>query len=154
MARNLVRSSPFTDISRFDPFRLDPLRSIDELMRDLSMLPTLGGFEAEAGIRLDVEETDQSFLVKADMPGIKKEDIKVAIDGNLVTIEAQSAGETEEKQAGKLVRRERYAGQQFRRLSLPQDIDDKVAEASYDNGVLSLTLPKKSGSVGTTLAIK
>lgn len=154
MARNLVRSSPFADISRFDPFRLDPLRSIDELMRDLSMLPTMGGFEAEAGIRLDVEETDQSFLVKADMPGIKKENIKVAIDGNLVTIEAQSAAETEETQAGKLVRRERFSGQQFRRFSLPQDIDDKVAEASYDNGVLSLTLPKKSGSVGTTLAIK
>lgn len=154
MARSLVRSSPFSDISRFDPFRLDPLRSIDELMRDLSMLPTLGGFEADPGIRLDVEETDQGFVVKADMPGIKKEDIKVAIDGNLVTIEAQTAGESEEKLAGRLVRRERYAGQQFRRFSLPQDIDDKGAVASYDNGVLSLNLPKKSGSVGTTLAIK
>lgn len=154
MARNLVRSSPFSDISRFDPFRLDPLRGIDELMRDLSMLPALGGFDAKAGIRLDVEETDKAFLVKADMPGIKKEDIKVAIEGNLVTIEAQSASESEEKQAGKLVRRERYVGQQFRRFSLPQDIDDKVAEASYDNGVLSLNLPKKSGSIGKTLSIK
>lgn len=154
MARHLVRSTPFGDLSRFDPFRLDPLRSIDEIMRDLSMLPTLGGFDTEAGIRLDVEETDQSFLVKADMPGIKKEDIKVAIDGNLVTIEAHAASETEEKQAGKLVRRERFSGQQFRRFSLPQDIDDKGAAASYDNGVLSLNLPKKSGSIGTTLSIK
>ena len=154
MARNLVRTSPFGDLSRFDPFRLDPLRSIDELMRDLSMLPTLGGLETESGIRLDVEETDQAFMVKADLPGIKKEDIKVAIDGNLVTIEAQSASDSEEKLAGKLVRRERYEGQQFRRFSLPQDIDDKAAAASYNNGVLSLKLPKKSGSIGTTLAIK
>jgi HSP20 family protein len=154
MARNLVRTSPFTDMSRFDPFRLDPLRSIDEFMRDLTMLPALGGSETEAGIRLDVEETDQDFMIKADLPGMKKEDIKVAIDGNLVTIEAQLAGETEEKLGGRLVRRERYAGQQFRRFSLPQDIDDKGAAASYDNGVLSLKLPKKSGSVAKTLSIK
>jgi HSP20 family protein len=93
-------------------------------------------------------------MVKADLPGMKKEDIKVAIDGNLVTIEAQTASETEEKLAGRLVRRERYAGQQYRRFSLPQDIDDKAAAASYDNGVLSLKLPKKSGSIGKTLAIK
>jgi HSP20 family protein len=154
MTRNIVRTSPFADISRFDPFRLDPLRSIDELMRDLTMLPTLGGLDTEPGIRLDVEETDQDFMVKADLPGMKKEEIKVAIDGNLVTIEAQTATETEEKFAGRLVRRERYAGQQYRRFSLPQDIDDKGAAASYDNGVLSLKLPKKSGSVGKTLAIK
>jgi HSP20 family protein len=154
MARNIVRTSPFADIARFDPFRLDPLRSIDELMRDLTMLPALGGLEAEQGIRLDVEETDQDFMVKADLPGIKKEDIKVAIEGNLVTIEAQTAGETEEKLSGRLVRRERYAGQQYRRFSLPQDIDDTNAAASYDNGVLSLKLPKKTGSVGKTLAIK
>ena len=154
MARNIVRTSPFADIARFDPFRLDPLRSIDELMRDLTMLPALGSLEAEQGIRLDVEETDQDFMVKADLPGIKKEDIKVAIEGNLVTIEAQTAGETEEKLSGRLVRRERYAGQQYRRFSLPQDIDDTNAAASYDNGVLSLKLPKKTGSVGKTLAIK
>ena len=154
MARHIARTSPFADISRFDPFRLDPLRSIDELMRDLTMLPTLGGLETEPGIRLDVEETDQDFVVKADLPGLKKEDIKVAIDGNLVTIEAQTATENEEKIAGRLVRRERYAGQQYRRFSLPQDIDDKSAAASYDNGVLSLKLPKKSGSLGKTLAIK
>lgn len=154
MTRNIVRTSPFADISRFDPFRLDPLRSIDELMRDLTMLPTLGGLDTEPGIRLDVEETDQDFMVKADLPGMKKEDIKVAIDGNLVTIEAQTATETEEKFAGRLVRRERYAGQQYRRFSLPQDIDDKAAAASYDNGVLSLKLPKKTGRVGKTLAIK
>jgi HSP20 family molecular chaperone IbpA len=73
---------------------------------------------------------------------------------HLVTIEAQTASETEEKLGGRLVRRERYAGQQFRRFSLPQDIDDKSAAASYDNGVLSLKLPKKSGSVAKTLSIK
>ena len=54
MARNLVRTSPFADISRFDPFRLDPLRSIDELMRDLTMLPALGGLGPAPGVRLGV----------------------------------------------------------------------------------------------------
>lgn len=154
MARHVTRAAPFADIARFDPLRLDPLRSFEEAVRDFSLMPMLRGFEAEPSIRLDVEETDQSYQVKADMPGVKKEDIQVAIEGNQVTIQAQTVESREERQEGKLVRRERYAGQQFRSFSLPQEIDDQAADARYEDGVLSLTLPKKTGGTSKTIAVK
>ncbi len=154
MARNLIRSTPFSDIARFDPFQFDPFRNVEELMRELSVLPSLRGLETESRIRMDVEENEKGYLVRADIPGVKKEDIKVTIEGNLVSVQAQSEKAEEEKQGGNIVRRERYLGQQFRSFSLPQEIDDKAAEAKYENGVLELLLPKKSGSVSTKLAVK
>ncbi len=154
MARQLTRPSPFADLARFDPLRMDPLRNIEEAMREFSLMPGMRGFEAEPTIRLDVQETDQAYQVKADMPGVKKEDIQVSIDGNHVTIQAKTAEEKEETQEGKLVRRERYVGQQYRSFSLAHDLDEQGAEARYDNGVLSLTLPKRSGGASKTLAVK
>ena len=154
MARQLTRLSPFSDLARFDPLRMDPFRNFEEAMREFSLMPSLRGFEAEPSIRLDVQESDQRYDIKADIPGVKKEDIQVSIEGNQVTIHAQTAEEKEEKQEGKLVRRERYAGEQYRSFSLPQDIDDKGAEARYENGVLSLSLPKRAGGASKALAIK
>mgnify|MGYP000131299479 CR=1 FL=1 len=82
MARNLIRSDPFNELVRLDPFRFDPFRSIDDMMKEFSLMPGLRGYEAEPRIRMDVEETDKDYVVKADIPGMKKEDIKVAIEGN------------------------------------------------------------------------
>jgi HSP20 family protein len=147
MARQLTRLSPFSDLARFDPLRMDPFRNFEEAMREFSLMPSLRGFEAEPSIRLDVQESDQTYDIQADIPG-------VSIEGNQVTIRAQTAEEKEEKQEGKLVRRERYAGEQYRSFSLPQDIDDKGAEARYENGVLSLSLPKRAGGASKALAIK
>jgi HSP20 family protein len=130
------------------------MRSIDDMMREFSLMPGLRGVEAEPRIRMDVEETDKDYVVTADIPGMKKEDIKVAIEGNTVSIQAQTASEQEQKEGSNIVRRERYLGQQYRSFTLPQEIDDKSAQAAYENGVLKLSLPKKSGSVSKTLAIK
>ena len=154
MARSLIRSDPFNELVRLDPFRFDPMRSIDDMMREFSLMPGLRGVEAEPRIRMDVEETDKDYVVTADIPGMKKEDIKVAIEGNTVSIQAQTASEQEQKEGSNIVRRERYLGQQYRSFTLPQEIDDKSAQAEYENGVLKLSLPKKSGSVSKTLAIK
>ena len=154
MARSVIRSDPFNELVRLDPFRFDPLRNIDDMMKEFSLLPGLRGYEAEPRIRMDVEETDKDYLVMADIPGMKKEDIKVAIEGNTVSIQAQKSEEKEQKEGGNVVRRERYLGQQYRSFTLPQEIDDKNAQAEYENGVLKLSLPKKSGSVSKTLAIK
>jgi HSP20 family protein len=154
MARSLIRSDPFNELVRLDPFRFDPMRSIDDMMREFSLMPGLRGVEAEPRIRMDVEETDKDYVVTADIPGMKKEDIKVAIEGNTVSIQAQTASEQEQKEGSNIVRRERYLGQQYRSFTLPQEIDDKSAQAAYENGVLKLSLPKKSGSVSKTLAIK
>jgi len=149
-----MRSGPFSDVTRLDPFRFDPFRNVEEVMRDFSLIPALRGNDVEPTIRMDVEETDKAYIVKADMPGMKKEDIQVAIEGNQITIQSESAAEKEEKQEGKVVRRERYWGHQYRCFSLPQEINDQAAHAQYENGVLMLNLPKKTGGVSKTLAIK
>jgi len=149
MAGNLTRFDPFGDIARFEPFR-----NIDDLFRDFRMMPGMRGMEPEPRIRMDMSETDQVYVVKAEIPGAKKEDIKVAIDGNEVTISAEVQQQKEEKTAGNMLRSERYYGQQYRSFSLPQDVDEEKAEARYQDGVLELTLPKKPGTGGRQLSIQ
>lgn len=141
MAGNLTRFDPFNELARFDPFR-----NMDDLFREFSIMPSLRGFEAEPRIRLDVEEADNAYMVKADLPGVKKEDIKIAVEGNRVSISAECKREKEEKGNGNVVRSERYFGQQHRSFTLPQEVDDSKAEASYSDGVLTLNLPKKAGT--------
>jgi len=148
MAQNLMRFDPFGDLMRVDPFR-----SMDEIFRDFAMMPALrsaGGMDQLNRIRMDVSETEKTYEIKADIPGVNKEEIKVAIDRNQVTISAEVKQENEEKQksAAGVVRSERYYGQMYRSFMLPQEVDDAAAEAKYENGVLSLSLPKKSNSGG------
>lgn len=148
MAGNLMRFNPFVDIARFDPFS-----NVDELFRDFATMPSLRGVETAPLIRMDVSETEQNYLVKADIPGVSKDAIKVSIDGNQVSVSAEAKEEKESKEAG-MIRSERYYGQQYRSFTLPMEVDDKKAEAKYENGVLQLTLPKKSGSGGKQIAIQ
>jgi HSP20 family protein len=105
-------------------------------------------FEGEAPqlkMRIDVTESDQGYRVKADIPGVKKEDISVRIDGNVVQIDARTQSEKETKGNGdKVLRSERYYGTISRTFSLAQDIDDGKVQAKYADGVLSLELPKKA----------
>ncbi len=148
MANNLMRFDPFGDIARLEPFR-----NIEELLKDFRMMPTLRGIESEPRIRMDVSETDQAYMVKAEIPGVKKDDIKVAIDGNQVSISAEVQKE-EEKKSGTMMRSERYYGQQYRSFTLPQAVDDSKAEAKYQDGMLELTLPKKQGAGGKQISIQ
>jgi len=112
------------------------------------------GLEAEPEIKLEIAEADKAYTVKADVPGVKKDDIQVSIDGNQVFISAEVKHEKEEKEGKKLVRGERYYGKQFRSFTLAHDIDEAKAEAEYNDGVLKLTLPKKAGAETKKLAIK
>lgn len=95
-------------------------------------------------MRLDISETPQAYEVKADLPGVHKEDIDVRIHGNVVQIDAEVKREKEHKSGDKVLRSERYQGTVSRSFSLAQDIADDKVEARYDKGVLTLTLPKKS----------
>lgn len=148
MASNLVRFDPIGDIARVDPFR-----NFDEFMKDFRMLPAMRGIEAEPRIRMDMSETDKAYCVKAEIPGVKKEDIKVAIDGNQVTVSAELRKEKEDT-SGTMMRSERYYGQQYRCFSLPQEVDDAQAQAKYQDGILELTLPKRPGTGGKQLTIQ
>ena len=91
---------------------------------------------------MDVSETEDAFLVKAEMPGIKKEDIDVSIKDGMLTISGETKEETEEKEEGKLIRQERRYGKYVRSMSIGPNVDGEHIEANYDNGVLELTLPK------------
>ena len=96
-------------------------------------------------MRIDVSEKDSGYEVKADIPGVKKEDINVRIDGNVVQIDAEVKHEKETKgNGGKVLRSERYYGNVSRTFSLAEDVDDSKAEAKYADGVLTLQLPKKA----------
>jgi len=96
-------------------------------------------------MRIDVTENDKAYTVKADIPGVKKEDINVHVDGNVVQIDAQVRSEKDTKGDGdKVLRSERYYGAISRTFSLGQDIDDGKVQARYADGVLTLELPKRA----------
>lgn len=92
--------------------------------------------------RMDIRETDDSFIMKADMPGIKKEDIEINIHDGLLTISGESEEKTEEKEEGKVVRQERRYGKYVRSMTVGNNIDQEHIKANYTDGVLELTLPK------------
>ena len=115
-------------------------------------------FEGEAPqlkMRIDVTENDQAYKVKADIPGVKKEDINVRIDGNVVQIDAQTRSEKETRGEGdKVLRSERYYGTISRTFSLGQDVDAGAVQAKYADGVLSLELPKKAPADSRRISIQ
>ncbi len=91
---------------------------------------------------MDLREDEKAYYLKADLPGMKKEEIKVTVDGNLVTIVAETKAEKEEKGKTSLYT-ERTYGRQVRSFTVRHDVDEAKAEATYKDGVLELTLPKK-----------
>ena len=95
-------------------------------------------------MRLDIAETPEAYEVKADLPGVSKEDIQVRIHGNVVQIDAEVQREKEHKKNGRVLRSERYQGSISRSFSLAQDINEGKVDARYDKGVLTLHLPKRA----------
>ena len=94
----------------------DPLRRFDDLFRGFFVRPV--EYEGASRINLDVREDDKAYTVHADLPGVKKEDIDVQVDGNLVRISAESRMEREEKQGERVIRSERYVGRVSRSFTL------------------------------------
>lgn len=137
-------------LTRFD--RIDSL--FPELLRRMSRpLQTLDAPELPSDIRLDISENDKEYLVSAEMPGARKEDIRVSIDGNYVSIVAEIKKEQEERHGRSLVK-ETYHGSVSRGFALGSDVDEKAAVAKLEDGILRLTLPKREGSSSRTLKIQ
>ncbi|MGE5103708.1 MAG: Hsp20/alpha crystallin family protein [Betaproteobacteria bacterium] len=153
-----LQEEHMNNLTRFDPFkdfpRLGGFADIEDLWRTPFPRALMRGMPQEPEIKLDVTENDKAYTVKADVPGVAKEDIKVSIDGNYVSISAEVKREKEEKKGETVVRSERYYGKQSRSFTLESDIDDAKADASYANGVLTLTLPKKEGSSVRQVTVK
>jgi HSP20 family protein len=132
-----------SNLTRYDPFSMEP---VPDLFHGL-FRPMRGLLAAEdsdlSGMKLDVTENETAYTVKAELPGVDKKDIDVKIDGNTVSIQAKVERNSELKEGERVIRRERYSGTYARRFSLASDIDESAASAQYQDGVLSLTLPKK-----------
>ena len=138
------------NITRFDPFS----DAFEDVFRRMWRPVRWEGEPVAPEIKVDVEETDKSYVVKAEIPGVKKEDIDVQIDANVVTITAESKREKQVEEKGKVIRSERYYGSMLRSFSLGTDVDQAEATAKYTDGVLELTLPKKATSAAKKLTVK
>jgi HSP20 family protein len=150
MANITPRNDPFQELARFDPFRdFESYFPVPRSMRRwMSELP------AEPAIKLDVTENDKAYHVKAELPGVKKDDIDVEIDGNQVSLTAEVKRESEKKEGETVVHSERYYGRQYRSFTLPKEIDRTKVEAKFDNGILELTLPKNGGNSSQRVKIQ
>ncbi len=146
-----------TNLTRYDPFslaRFEPFADLDDMLKGYFVRPALFEGQPAMQIKLDVKENDAAYTVHADIPGVRKEDIHVDIDGNQVSISAESRSEKEEKEGEKVLRSERYCGRIARSFTLAHDVDEANAQARYNDGVLELTLPKKAAGSGTTLNVQ
>jgi HSP20 family protein len=134
-----------SNITRYDPFN----DLVDDLFKGFFVRPY--GYEPrEAAVaprmKVDVAEKNGSYLVTAEVPGVKKEDIHVSVDGAQVTLEAEVKQEREAGKDERVLHVERSYGKATRSFSLPQEIDEAGVEAKYRDGVLELTLPKKAAA--------
>jgi len=145
------------NITRFDPFgeiaKLDPFGDFNDWFKGFALRPVLRGAEVEPQMKLDVSEEKGSYLVKAEIPGAKKEDIRVTVDGNRVSISAEVRKEKEEREGLQVIRSERYYGRVARTFSLDKEVDQAAAKAKYADGVLELMLPKKTVSNAKELPV-
>jgi HSP20 family protein len=146
---NIMQRSPFSSrLSRFDPFR------DDDWLKDFWVRPFPRMVDGAPEIRIDLSEDEKHYTVRAEIPGAKKEDIKVQVDGSRVTISAETRRDKEEKKGEKVIYRECYEGSSYRSFTLDSDVDETKAEARYENGILELTLPKKEGKTARHLQVK
>lgn len=139
---NIRKTEPSRQVRPFDPF--EP--SFDDLFRGLFVRPMSLGSQVwgeEQRFRIDVTEHEKEYRVHAEIPGVRKEDINVTIDGDEVAISAEAKRESEAKdKEGRVLHSERFAGRMFRAFSLGHEVDQSKAQAKYVDGVLELTLPK------------
>ncbi len=126
--------------------RYDPLGELmDDFLQGFFVRPVT----AEAGvsvprIRIEVSEQPEAFKVHAELPGVKKGDIQVAIDGDQVSITAEVRKDADQKEGERVIHSERYYGKLSRAFRLGHEIDEAKAVARYADGVLELALPKRS----------
>lgn len=136
---NIVRTDPFEDL--FRGFFVRPVE-----------FGGMAGMDTP-NMRVDVREQPENYLVHAELPGMKKEDIEVRVEGNQLTISAERKMEREIKEGERVLRTERSFGTISRSFELESAVDDERASAKFVDGVLELTLPKKAGQPTRRLPI-
>lgn len=145
---SMIRWNPIKSLSRIDPFA-----DLDELFRGSLLRPGMGGADLAPDMRIDVTEDDGAYKVKADIPGVSKEDIDVSVNDNQVSISAEIRRESTKKEGERQIVTERSYGQAYRSFTLPGAVSSDKANAQYENGVLTLTLPKKNNGSSHKLKV-
>ena len=132
--------------------RRDPL---DDFFRGFFVRPVeIAGEKDAPAVKIDVREQERNYLVHAEVPGVKKDDIHVAIDGAVVSISAERREEKDVKEGERVLRTERYFGKVSRSFQLAQEIDEAQVTAKYTDGVLELVLPKKAAAQARRITIQ
>ena len=140
---NLARYNPLDDV-------------FDDLFRGFLVRPVRydGQPNTGAAFRVDVAENDKAYTLRAELPGVKKDDIHVTIDGDTVAVTAEVKSEKDVKNDERILRSERYAGKLYRAFTLGQPMDEGSATAKFADGVLELTLPKKAAVQAKRITIQ
>ena len=136
-------------IARFTPFE----DAFDDLFRGFAATPSVVR-NGSAQFRVDVTENDNAYNLLAEIPGVKKDDIQITIDGDTVAIAAEVRNEKEVKDGQRVLRTERQYGKAYRAFALGQPVDEAAASAKYSDGVLELTLPKKAAAQAKRVTIQ
>ncbi len=139
----LQRWAPFTDARRFE-------YALNRLWRDGGVR---NGESASWRLPLDVAQDADNIVVKATVPGFKPEDIKAGIENKVLTINAETPSEAQGEETEYLLR-ERRTGSYQRSIRLPDTVDADKAESTYDNGVLTITVPKQEEKKARQIEIK
>ena len=139
------------NITRFNPLE----DAFDNLLRGLPVwLPNPERrVAAPIQFRMDVTENDKQYQVLAELPGVKKEEISITINGNDVAISAEVKHEKDAENSETVLRAERYYGPIQRAFALGREVDEASAQAKYNDGVLELILPKKAVAAAKRLAV-
>jgi len=140
-----------TNLVSYDPFAETGL---DELFRGFFTPVRFEGAKTPVTIKMDVTETEDGYMIHAEMPGVNKEDINVEIEGNQVTITGDMKREWEKKEGDKVLRSERYFGNVYRSFTVPAELNEALCEAKFVNGVLELKLVRKLPVAGKKLPVR
>ena len=138
------------NITRYDPFG----DLFDDLFKGFLVRPVGYAADEPRRMRVDVTEQNGEFKVFAELPGVKKEDIKVNVEGDTVSIAAETRFDRDVKEGERILRSERRLGKISRAFRLAQEIDESRASAKYNDGVLELTLPKKETASPKQISIQ
>ena len=132
--------------------------AFDDLLRGFFERPvSFEGTHSQPAVgqfRVDVSENEQAYVIRAEIPGVKKEDINISIDADQVAISAEVKNEKDVKEGERVLRSERYYGKVYRAFALGQPVDDSAAAAKYTDGILELVLPKKAAAQAKRIEIQ
>jgi HSP20 family protein len=139
-------------LTRFDEAFDDLLRGF--FVRPVGFQGAHAGEPAPAQFRVEVTEAEQAYTIRAEIPGVKKEDIHISIDADQVAISAEVKNEKDVKDGERVLRSERYYGKVYRAFALGQPVDENAAAAKYADGILELVLPKKAATQAKRIEIQ